>query len=45
MKGKPVTLVPEGTTVKVLDVKPNWAEVRLPDGRIGWLQMNVMEKI
>ncbi len=45
LKGKPVTLVPEGTTVKVLDVKSNWAEVRLPDGRTGWLQMNVMEKI
>ncbi len=45
LKGRPITNIPEGTTVKILDTKDMWAEVRLPDGRIGWLQMNLMEKI
>ena len=45
LKGRPVTLIPEGTTIKILNTKDTWAEIRLPDGRIGWLQMNLMEKI
>lgn len=45
LKGRPLTLVPEGTTVRILDKKDNWAEVRLPDGRTGWIQQSLMEKI
>jgi tetratricopeptide (TPR) repeat protein len=46
-KGKPLSLVPEGTTVKILDEKarPGWVEVSLPDGRSGWLQANLIDKI
>ena len=45
LKGKPLTLVPEGTTVKMLSEKGGWVEVALPDGRNGWLQQNILEKI
>ena len=45
MKGKPTSLVPEGTVVKIMTEKSGWAEVRLPDGRAGWLQQNLINKI
>jgi hypothetical protein len=45
LKGKPALLIPEGTTVKLLSKKDSWREVRLPDGRTGWLQENMLEKI
>ena len=44
-KGKPLSLVPEGTTVKITDEKTGWVEVSLPDGRKGWLQSNLIDKI
>jgi hypothetical protein len=44
-KGKPLVLVPEGTTVKILNEKGGWIEVSLPDGRIGWLQKDLIDKI
>jgi tetratricopeptide (TPR) repeat protein len=44
-KGKPLMLVPEGTTVKILNEKGMWVEVSLPDGRSGWLQQDVLDKI
>jgi tetratricopeptide (TPR) repeat protein len=44
-KGKPLMLVPEGTTVKILSEKGTWVEVSLPDGRNGWLQNDLIDKI
>ena len=44
-KGKPLALVPEGTTVKIVSEKSNWTEVTLPDGRTGWLPQNLVTKI
>lgn len=44
-KGKPLALIPEGTTVKVRGEKGSWTEVSLPDGRTGWLQQNTINKI
>lgn len=44
-KGKALALIPEGTTVQVLDVKDNWMEVRLPDGRNGWMQQVYITRI
>lgn len=44
-KGKPLTLVPEGTVIKVLSDKGDWLEVRLPDGRSGWLQQTLLSRI
>jgi hypothetical protein len=44
-KGKPLVLVPEGTTVKIRTEKGSWAEVSLPDGRTGWMQQNLINKI
>jgi len=44
-KGKPLALIPEGTTVKIKNDRGNWIEVILPDGRTGWLQQSVIEKI
>ena len=44
-KGKPLILVPEGTTVTIKGEKGTWLEVTMPDGRKGWLQQNVIEKI
>ena len=45
LKGKPMTLLPEGTCVKIISRKDNWVEIRLPDGRNGWVQQNLLEKI
>ena len=45
LKGKPILLVPEGTTVHIKNEKGSWAEVSLPDGRSGWLQMSVLARI
>lgn len=42
---KPLSLLPEGTTVKVSAVKGDYAEVTLPDGRRGWIQLNWINKI
>ena len=43
--GKPITIIPEGTTVAIISDKGRWLEVRLPDGRTGYLQGNLVEKI
>ena len=45
MNGKPLALIPEGTTVKIEDEKGEWIEVKLPDGRTGWLQKGTIDKI
>jgi len=44
-KGKPLGLVPEGTTVTVKEEHAGWTEVQLPDGRVGWVQQDVLNKI
>lgn len=44
-KGKPLALIPEGTTVKIRHDNGSWIEVALPDGRTGWLQQTAIEKI
>jgi len=44
-KGKPLALVPEGTTVKIVSEKSTWIEVTLPDGRTGWLPQNLVTKV
>jgi uncharacterized membrane protein (UPF0136 family) len=44
-KGKPLSLIPEGTTVKIIGEKGTWAEITLPDGRNGWMQQNLMDKL
>ncbi len=45
LKGKPLALIPEGTTVKIIGGKDNWLEIRLPDGRTGWMRQTLVEKI
>ena len=44
-KGKPLALIPEGTTVKIRNEKGMWIEVELPDGRNGWILQNQLTKI
>jgi tetratricopeptide (TPR) repeat protein len=44
-KGKPIALIPEGTSVKILKQNGNWIEVSLPDSRSGWLLASQIEKI
>ena len=44
-KGKPLALIPEATTVQIKSERGSWLEVSLPDGRTGWLQQSVIEKI
>ena len=44
-KGKPQSLVPEGTKVELINERTGWAEVRLPDGRRGWMQQSLLNKI
>lgn len=45
LKGKPVMLIPEGTTVTIEAENDSWAEVILPDGRSGWVLLEQMKKI
>jgi tetratricopeptide (TPR) repeat protein len=42
---KPQSLVPEGTTVKIEHEQEGWTEVRLPDGRKGWMQLSYLARI
>lgn len=44
-KGKPLALVPEGTTVRITGEKGTWLEVTLPDGRSGWLQQDLINRL
>lgn len=37
LKGKPLALIPEGTTVKTGEERGMWVEVTLPDGRSGYV--------
>lgn len=43
--GKPLSLIPEGTTVSWKRSKGGWAELTLPDGRKGWMEWAYLEKI
>ena len=45
LKGRPLNLVPEGTTVEELSRKDGWTKVRLPDARVGWIQSSLLTKI
>lgn len=45
LRGKPLIMVPEGTSVRILSVKGEYMEVSLPDGRKGFLQSAVVNKI
>ncbi len=44
-KGKPQSLLPEGTKVELVNEKTGWAEVRLADGRRGWIQQSLFTRI
>ncbi len=37
--------IPEGTTIKILNEQSGFAEVRLPDGRTGWMKREYIEEI
>ncbi len=43
--GKPMSLIPEGTTVKISALKGEFAEVTLPDGRKGWVEQTWLNKV
>ncbi len=45
MKGKPLSLLPEGTTVKVNATKGEYAEIIIPDGRKGYILQSWIAKI
>ena len=45
MKGKPLSLLPEGTTVKIKATKGEYEEVLLPDGRKGWVQKSWLNRV
>lgn len=42
---KALSLIPEGTKVEVLSNKDDWYEIKLPDGRAGWMQKASITKI
>jgi hypothetical protein len=44
-QSKAQNMVPEGTTVELLGKKSTWAEVKLPDGRTGWVERRSLAKI
>lgn len=39
------TLVPEGTVIRIMNQKSELAEVKLPDGRRGWMDLRNLQKI
>jgi Tetratricopeptide repeat len=45
MTGKPLTLLPEGTIVKIKEEKGDLFQIRIPDGRTGWVQKSMVSKI
>lgn len=44
-QGTSQSLIPEGTKVEITGNQKGWYEVTLPDGRTGWMQRYVIEKI
>ena len=45
LKGKPVSLIPEGTTIKTGSIRGEYIEAILPDGHKGWIQLSLINKI
>ncbi|MCD6011283.1 MAG: hypothetical protein K0Q79_1145 [Flavipsychrobacter sp.] len=45
LKGKPLLLIPEGTTVNIRTEREGWLEISLPDGRTGWVKQNLVSRI
>ena len=45
LKGKPLALLPEGTTIKVKNRSGEYAEVTLPDGRNGYLLLTYIRTL
>lgn len=43
--GKILTAIPEGTTINIISKVGSWVEVKLPDGREGWLLLTQIETI
>jgi tetratricopeptide (TPR) repeat protein len=43
--GKAQSLVPEGTVVNLKGEQKGWIEVKLPDGRTGWMEKFLLTKI
>jgi tetratricopeptide (TPR) repeat protein len=44
-QGKASSLVPEGTTVEITGNKTTWVEIKLPDGRMGWIEQEMISPI
>lgn len=44
-QSKPQNVVPEGTTVELLNENNGWVEIKLPDGRAGWMERELLAKI
>ena len=40
-----MTVLHEGTYVRIIDTLGDWIEVRLNDGNIGWMKLSDVEKI
>lgn len=45
LKGKPISLIPEGTTVRINAIRGEYADITLPDGRRGWVELGLVNKI
>lgn len=44
-KGKPLALLPEGTTVRIINDAGPWLEVSLPNSRTGWVAASAITRI
>jgi len=42
---KAQTLIPEGTVLKIESEDANWAQVKLPNGRNGWIEKSALARI
>jgi hypothetical protein len=45
LKGKPISLIPEGTTIRINATRGEYIEATLPDGRKGWVEVSLIDKI
>ena len=44
-KGNDLFILHEGTKVSLQDQVGNWQEIRLANGTVGWVTLNVLEAI
>ncbi|MGY4386588.1 tetratricopeptide (TPR) repeat protein [Pedobacter sp. UYP24] len=45
IKQKTLTIIHEGTKVRIIELKDNWFKIELPNGNIGWVEAGALQLI